>query len=99
MVTKAPLGLPYAQVAQLVEQRTENPRVAGSIPALGTLSAVRPQISLQDQENERPETAGTFRANRRVSPEALAMRHPHGASSPRNLPSPRAIPYLKEVAA
>ncbi len=25
----------YAQVAQLVEQRTENPRVAGSIPALG----------------------------------------------------------------
>ena len=26
----------YAQVAQLVEQWTENPRVAGSIPALGT---------------------------------------------------------------
>ena len=26
----------YAQVAQLVEQRTENPRVAGSIPAGGT---------------------------------------------------------------
>ena len=25
-----------AQIAQLVEQRTENPRVAGSIPALGT---------------------------------------------------------------
>ena len=25
----------FAQVAQLVEQRTENPRVAGSIPALG----------------------------------------------------------------
>ena len=24
-----------AQIAQLVEQRTENPRVAGSIPALG----------------------------------------------------------------
>ena len=29
----------YAQIAQLVEQRTENPRVAGSIPALGILSA------------------------------------------------------------
>ena len=29
------LGKP-AQIAQLVEQRTENPRVAGSIPALGT---------------------------------------------------------------
>ena len=26
----------FASVAQLVEQRTENPRVAGSIPALGT---------------------------------------------------------------
>jgi hypothetical protein len=30
--------LPYgAQVAQLVEQRTENPRVGGSIPPLGTI--------------------------------------------------------------
>jgi hypothetical protein len=28
---------PGAQIAQLVEQRTENPRVAGSIPALGTI--------------------------------------------------------------
>ena len=28
-----------AQIAQLVEQRTENPRVAGSIPALGIFSA------------------------------------------------------------
>ena len=27
---------PRAQVAQLVEQRTENPRVGGSIPSLGT---------------------------------------------------------------
>ena len=26
----------YAQLAQLVEQRTENPRVLGSIPRLGT---------------------------------------------------------------
>ena len=29
-------GRHFAQIAQLVEQRTENPRVAGSIPALGT---------------------------------------------------------------
>ena len=29
---------PRAQVAQLVEQRTENPRVGGSIPSLGTTS-------------------------------------------------------------
>ena len=26
-----------AQLAQLVEQRTENPRVSGSIPELGTI--------------------------------------------------------------
>ena len=26
----------YAQIAQLVEQRTENPRVAGSTPSLST---------------------------------------------------------------
>ena len=33
----------FGQIAQLVEQRTENPRVAGSIPALGiemTMSTV-----------------------------------------------------------
>ena len=29
------VNLIYAPLAQLVEQRTENPRVAGSIPALG----------------------------------------------------------------
>ena len=29
----------YAQIAQLVEQSAENPRVAGSIPALGILNA------------------------------------------------------------
>ena len=27
----------FAQIAQLVEQRTENPRVTGSIPVLGTI--------------------------------------------------------------
>ena len=31
----------FAQVAQLVEQRTENPRVTGSIPVLGTFYAFR----------------------------------------------------------
>ena len=35
-----PFGkIEYAQIAQLVEQWTENPRVAGSIPALGTTFA------------------------------------------------------------
>src|SRR4051794_31612307 len=32
---------PRAQVAQLVEQRTENPRVGGSIPSLGTILSPR----------------------------------------------------------
>jgi hypothetical protein len=30
------------QVAQLVEQRTENPRVGGSIPSLATIKNPRP---------------------------------------------------------
>ena len=30
-----------AQIAQLVEQRTENPRVVGSIPTLGILNLIR----------------------------------------------------------
>ena len=33
------VAIPYASVAQLVEQGTENPRVVGSIPTGGTLSA------------------------------------------------------------
>ena len=32
--------MPYGQVAQLVEQRTENPRVVGSIPTLATILAL-----------------------------------------------------------
>jgi hypothetical protein len=36
-------NLRYAQIAQLVEQWTENPRVAGSIPALGTKTEVKGQ--------------------------------------------------------
>ena len=32
-----------AQVAQLVEQRTENPRVGGSIPPLGTIFLQEPK--------------------------------------------------------
>ena len=31
-----------AQLAQLVEQRTENPRVSGSIPELGILYSIEP---------------------------------------------------------
>ena len=34
----------YKQIAQLVEQRTENPRVAGSIPALGIFLVIKRNI-------------------------------------------------------
>ena len=34
----------YASVAQLVEQRTENPRVVGSIPTGGTTGNLLPVI-------------------------------------------------------
>src|SRR5690606_1087991 len=40
-ITRPPNG---AQIAQLVEQRIENPRVAGSIPALGTINFNRLRI-------------------------------------------------------
>ena len=36
-----------AQIAQLVEQRTENPRVAGSIPALGIVCGCSSMVELQ----------------------------------------------------
>ena len=36
------------QVAQLVEQRTENPRVGGSIPSLGTIASDTRRITLSD---------------------------------------------------
>ena len=41
----------FAQIAQLVEQWTENPRVAGSIPALGMLFAITDGILAQSVEH------------------------------------------------
>ncbi len=38
--------IPYARIAQLVEQGIENPCVAGSIPALGTIYRINSQKSL-----------------------------------------------------
>ena len=35
--TRSLIALPCGQIAQSVEQRTENPCVAGSIPALATI--------------------------------------------------------------
>jgi len=42
---------PDAQVAQLVEQRTENPRVGGSNPPLGTIYRVSPTIKHLDSSS------------------------------------------------
>ena len=39
----------FAQVAQLVEQRTENPRVGGSIPSLGILFLAGLRVGLLRQ--------------------------------------------------
>ena len=47
--------LANAQIAQLVEQRTENPRVAGSIPALGIFLFFRYAL-----EKAAPEGAASF---------------------------------------
>ena len=41
---------PSAQVAQLVEQRTENPRVGGSIPPLGTIFSNEKTITYEADE-------------------------------------------------
>ena len=49
------LSVLHAQIAQLVEQRTENPRVAGSIPALGTM--IYPHE--EDGETEKTDKSGT----------------------------------------
>ena len=38
-------GYICGQVAQLVEQRTENPRVGGSIPPLATTSELQPFLN------------------------------------------------------
>ena len=40
-----------AQIAQLVEQRTENPRVTGSIPVLGTFSKDNRRIIMKRTES------------------------------------------------
>lgn len=53
----------YAQIAQSVEQRTENPRVGGSIPPLGTINKPgrlpeRPRVQ-KTRNNRRNEVTRT----------------------------------------
>ena len=40
------MSYPCGQIAQLVEQRTENPRVGGSIPPLATTSLFSNTVAL-----------------------------------------------------
>ena len=57
----------YASVAQLVEQGTENPRVVGSIPTGGTISA--DLAHLVERDLAKVEVAGSspvIRSNERV---------------------------------
>jgi hypothetical protein len=48
---------PNGQVAQLVEQRTENPRVGGSIPSLATNEI---NISNQEVASERMDSSSNY---------------------------------------
>src|SRR5436305_637944 len=72
-----------AQVAQSVEQRTENPRVGGSIPPLGTgkiplLSASRefpPSLSCLSTRDQGKIQGGNLR--RRFCVNILASKHQH----------------------
>ena len=50
------------QVAQLVEQRIENPRVGGSIPSLATISLISRQFALLTVPMERPDRPARGRA-------------------------------------
>ena len=43
----------YAQIAQLVEQRTENPCVPGSIPGLATTQSPSPSMACEDSRSSR----------------------------------------------
>ena len=47
----------YASVAQLVEQRTENPRVVGSIPTGGTIADL---AHLVERDLAKVEVAGSI---------------------------------------
>lgn len=48
------LSPPYAEVAQLVEQRPEKPRVRSSILRLGTISSIIPNSTLVHSLSNNP---------------------------------------------
>ena len=69
--------LTYASVAQLVEQRTENPRVVGSIPTGGTSGVARyaDLAHLVERDLAKVEVAGSSPVIRsRIGHEKLRVR-------------------------
>ena len=63
------VAIPYASVAQLVEQGTENPRVVGSIPTGGTIYA--DLAHLVERDLAKVEVAGSspvIRSKKREAP-------------------------------
>ena len=72
------VAITYASVAQLVEQRTENPRVVGSIPTGGTSDrfsvAYADLAHLVERDLAKVEVAGS-------SPVIRSKRHGHSNMS------------------
>ena len=93
--TSAPSGATVARVAQLVEQRIENPRVTGSIPVPGTIFSSRsPSASWSarvcDARDGEPEdvlavAAAAIAALRRVAAAADDLFAAPGHSGPRQV--------------
>ncbi len=70
----APIG-PRAQVAQLVEQRIENPRVGGSIPPLGTIQRLTPHF-LQPASGDRRSAAQPMQGDRMLAQTTASVPSP-----------------------
>ena len=71
------VAIPYASVAQLVEQGTENPRVVGSIPTGGTIYA--DLAHLVERHLAKVEVAGSspvIRSSERSRPKGLLFTFP-----------------------
>ena len=78
--TSAPAGASVARVAQLVEQRIENPRVTGSIPVPGTTSPHRIRHFAPPEREPEPAALGLIAGRGRTVEESAASLP--GASLP-----------------
>ena len=85
-----------AQVAQSVEQRTENPRVGGSIPPLGTIHKKAPQsgafLCMGFSRRMRP--IDVVRPTAKQLATSASARSPQGTNSPKAVwIIPTQLPY------